>query len=64
MKIASFALCLLLAGCITPKSPVALPEREVCPALPLLPETPTAAQREAWTKTVIAMYVRCAKGQK
>lgn len=64
MKLAPFLACLLLVGCITPKSPVALPERDICPPLPLLPEAPTTAQREAWTKTVIAMYVRCAKGHK
>jgi hypothetical protein len=64
MKLAPFLLCLLLAGCITPKSPVKLPVRDNCPPLPMLPENPTTVQREAWTNTVIAMYVRCAKGQK
>lgn len=59
MKIVALALCLGLAGCVAPKEPE--PRSNTCQPLPLLPESPTAAQRQQWTDTVIAMYVACAK---
>lgn len=58
MKIIALLLCLGVAGCITPREFI---PPAPCPPLPLLPENPTAAQRQQWTDNVIAMYVSCAK---
>lgn len=60
MKIVALVLCLGLAGCIAPREPEP-PRAATCAPLPLLPDSPTAVQRQQWTDTVIAMYVACAK---
>ena len=67
-----FAIPLAIAGCnATPEhgraadcTPVVFEvQQRQCPPLPLLPESATAAERTAFTRTVVLMYAQCAKGE-
>ncbi|BEP50508.1 hypothetical protein [Variovorax sp. V116] len=49
-------IALALVACASPPAPVV----RDCPALPVLPASPTAAQRGQHTEALVALYLRCA----
>jgi hypothetical protein len=57
MKAAAIVLLAFLQACASP--PVPLVARD-CPALPTLPVSPTAAQRDQHAEILVALYLRCA----
>lgn len=57
MKAAAIVwIALVLVACASPPAQVV----RDCPALPVLPLSPTAVQRGQHTEAIVALYLRCA----
>lgn len=63
-----FLVSLMLIGCAATNMPpssgpvVFEVQPRQCPPLPLLADNATAAERTAFTRTVVLMYAQCANG--